>query len=269
MALRLYTIGIAKTGTMSLARLFGNYPAAHEFAFQETVEHIVGYHQGKLSDASWRAFVLRRDGNLVLDSSSTNHFYAAILQEAFPEALFILTVRDCYSWVNSLLNMLLRWGLHARLGQMTIPAWEIAYAQTMFGASFTPGPFYSAASLAEALPELVVGMLNYWGRANRETLATVAPERQLILHTHEISTSLGTLARFANVPANSLVHTAAHSHRAVKQFNMLVHLNHNWLEACVTSYCQDVMERFFPTHTLDRWLARNHSLPHLPSFNHH
>ncbi len=265
MASRLYTVGIAKTGTMSLARLFGNYAAAHEFAFQETAEHIIAYHRGQLSEASWRAFVLKRDGHLMLDSSSTNHFYADILQEAFPEARFIFTLRDCYSWLNSLLNMLLRWGLHARLGEMMIPAWEVEYAQVMFGTAFTPQPFYSAASLAEALPGLIEGMVSYWGRANRHTLERVAIERRLILSTHEISNSLEALARLADVPVATLKRNASHSHRAMKKFNMLAHLDYAWLEACVVAQGQDMMEVFFPTQSLDRWQARNSHLPRLPS----
>ena len=54
-------------------------------------------------------YICHRDERLGLefDSSWVNYFIIGHLVYAFPDAKFILLVRDCYTWVESIVNHML------------------------------------------------------------------------------------------------------------------------------------------------------------------
>ncbi|NJN68526.1 MAG: radical SAM protein [Chloroflexaceae bacterium] len=248
---RLYNVGIPKTGTTSVAALFRqHYRAAHEYQFQATVEHVTGWHNGTISPDAFRAFLLRRDaeGTLEVDSSSFNHYYLDILIEEFPDARFVFTVRDCYSWLDSYLNMLLRWRRHLEETGTEVPRWQAEYGRVQFGV-FDPQGFTSPEALREHLPDLADRFLQCWGNYNRRVLSLLAllpEERTLIVRTSELSASLSRLADFAGVPHETLAARDSHGNRAPQKLDILKLVGRARLEQSATRHCLDVMERLFP-----------------------
>lgn len=245
---RIYGVGIPKTGTTSLAALFGRYNAEHEFMFEETVEQVIGWQSGLVAAGTFRAFLRKRDaaGQLEMDSSSFNHYYLDLVAQEFPDAKFVLTVRDWYGWLNSYLNML----LHKRVTLGTFPAWQIRYGQFQFG-EFDPDTFASPQNLRRRLPALLDGFLNCWGESNRRALERLPRERSLILRTHELSSNLDALAHFAGVPTDSLIVKARHSHPAVVKADWLAMLDWDWVQERAARYCADVMAQLFPDFRLE------------------
>lgn len=250
---RLYNVGIPKTGTTSVAALFRqHYRAAHEYQFQETVEHVTAWHNGTISPGAFRAFLLRRDveGTLEVDSSSFNHYYLDILIEEFPDARFVFTVRDCYSWLDSYVNMLLRWRRHLEASGTEVPRWQAEYGRLQFG-TFDPQVFASAEALRAHLPDLADRFLQCWGDYNRRVLALLAllpQDRTLILRTSELSAplSLSRLADLAGVPVETLAVRDGHGNRAPQKLDTLKLIGRARLEQSAARHCLDVMGQLFP-----------------------
>ncbi len=64
---------------------------------------------GDLTDTQARDILRGLDRRmwLELNSSWINYFLLEMLIDEYPQAKFIFTIRDCYSWLDSILNQLL------------------------------------------------------------------------------------------------------------------------------------------------------------------
>ncbi len=245
-----YNIGIPKTGTTSIAALFGAYRSAHEFMFPETVEQIVAVNNGLISDEAFREYIIYRDrkGCLEMDSASFNHYYLDILVESFPNAKFIFTIRDCYSWLNSFLNMLLRW----RAFDKNPPKWHLEYSRFIFG-ELNFDIFSSRPNCINKLPELLDIFLRFWRDSNRYILERLPKERSLVVRVNQISESIDKIADFVGIPGNSLISEVRHANQASGTFNLLKSMNSDVLEERCAFYCSDLMSRIFPGYSLDNF----------------
>lgn len=243
---RIYTVGIAKTGTTSIAGIFGRYRSAHEFMFAETVRQISAWHQGAISTESLRSYVLQRDrkGGLELDSASFNHHFIPILAEEFPDSKFVFSIRDCFSWLDSIVTM----GLTAGAG---VPSWMMEYGRFIARDRVDQGAITAPFDLMRALPDLVDGLFRYWSEMNSSVLDLLPEGRSLIVRTHELSASLDRLALFAGVPRDSLTARAKHRNRAAERLEILRSLDPGLIEERYQVHCRELMERVFPDFRLD------------------
>ena len=107
---RLYGIGTGKSGTNALASLFTGIPTAHEPEPEPVIHAVLDYAAGRSDWRSLRKLVLDRDRRLALsvDVANLNIFLVDLLLQVSPDSRFVLTIRDCYSWLDSLLNHYLR-----------------------------------------------------------------------------------------------------------------------------------------------------------------
>jgi hypothetical protein len=102
-----YCIGTSKSGTHSIAEIFsGYYRVAHEPEYEQLIEMIIGASSYALSQAQMAEFVRSRDQQLKLELECSHPLFYLLdtLLDEFPEARFILTLRDCYSWLDSQKN---------------------------------------------------------------------------------------------------------------------------------------------------------------------
>jgi hypothetical protein len=235
---RVYNVGIAKTGTQSVAGIFSNYRTLHEYLFPDTVEAVGRRASGQMSESQFREFLHWRDGvaRLDVDSSSYNSFYVDRLAEEFVDAKFIFVIRDCWSWLDSMLNMAVRLGPH-------MPGWMVEHCRTILGPCFSGD---DEEQLSERLPALVDGGLSYWARANQFVVDALPSERSIVLRTGELSESLPRLAAFVGVPVESLRADLSHVHRAEQRYNLLQAVDPRVLEKHYAADCGQLMERYFP-----------------------
>ena len=242
-----YCVGLPKSGTSSIAGIFSGYVSCHEFMVRETVEHLIRFNRGELSDRQMRSFVRRRDtlGLLEMDSASFNGAYLDFLRDEFPSAKFIFTIRDCYSWLDSLLNMVLYRG-------RTWAPWAQAYVQFLFG--LKPSMYRSRRSLLESLDTVLDGLLSFWASRNREILANLPPTRSLIVRTSRISDSIQGMASVIGIPVASLNKDCTHAFRAVKKYNLLRDLDYSMLEGRFDLHCAALREEIFPGYSLRGFL---------------
>ena len=236
---RVYNVGIAKTGTQSIATIFSNYRSLHEYFFAETLDAIHARASGDMSDAQFRDFIHWRDGvvRLEVDSSSYNSFYVDVLAQEFADAKFIFVIRDCWSWLDSMLNMALDLGPE-------MPGWMADHCRTILGPAYAPD--LDAREAARRVPEFMAYGFDYWTRANQFVLDWLPPERSLTLRTCELSNSLPRLAAFVGVPPHTLRSDLAHVHRARRQYHLLEEAEPAQVRAAWTDDCERLMQRFYP-----------------------
>lgn len=246
----LYNVGIAKTGTSSMAALFSRYHSGHEFMFRETVSQIMAWQDGRLSDTGFESYVLQRNqhGRLEMDAASFNHHYLHILRDRFPQAKFIFTIRDCFSWLDSILNMSLRYGTN-------LPAWMLTYSRLFLGYEIGRATVASPQNMLSELPQMVDGLLAYWATSNQRILNLLPEKRSLVLPTHKISESLSTVARFAGIPPYTLMVAKKHVNCAPAKFNWLSHVDRHVLAERCHLHCGRLMAQFFPGKAADAFLA--------------
>lgn len=102
-----YCVGAAKTGTTSIAQSFnGPLRTAHEPEVEQTTQLIVGFLSGRVNESQLLNELRKRDKrlNLELESSHPLGYVAPYLVRLFPEAKFIVTIRDPKSWLKSRIN---------------------------------------------------------------------------------------------------------------------------------------------------------------------
>jgi hypothetical protein len=108
---QIYGVGIGKSGTHSLANMFSKtVRARHEPQSMQVIDHFLDWHEGRISEAEMVAWIHQRDREMALevDSSGLNFPILDLLLREFPGARSVLTVRDCYSWTNSMMNEVVR-----------------------------------------------------------------------------------------------------------------------------------------------------------------
>jgi len=134
-----FGVGLPKSGTHSIARLFGiRYRSDHEPRAPMTNVMLVRWIEGSLTDGAFADFLRARDVrlNLEMEANHPLHHCTPLLVDLFPEARFILTIRDCYSWPNSEINQQLElrdsfpWG---RLQQLRYEAASTCLIRKMPG----------------------------------------------------------------------------------------------------------------------------------------
>jgi len=238
---RLYGLGVGKTGTHSLAEMFSkDVRARHEPEARDTIDKIIDRHDGRISDDEWIGWVRARDRRLALevDSASLNLHLLTSLMPEFPDARFVLTVRDCYSWLNSAINHIVR------VREKLAPHW-------LKWRAFQAGPtgyIYGAGDevlKTAGLPNLD-NQLFQWRKYNEEVLATVPAERLLVVRTDQITKRAFEIADFACLPRRTvrLEGTHAFQNRVTRQ--PIREIDRTFLEATVEEHCRPLMARFFP-----------------------
>jgi hypothetical protein len=240
-----YGVALAKSGTTSLAALFGRYHAAHEFMRKESFEIIAKYADKNINE-EFRSFVKNRDalGNFHFESSCFNVYFQSILSEQ-PSAKFIFCIRDCYSWIDSVLNMALN------------PNNEcLSPGYIVLGLPFElpGGDCDEKKELCRNLLKYIDTPLQYWANTNARVLKELPYERTIIIRTHEIFRSIERIANFFNISADTLLSNYSHSNKARKKYDILSKLDHDKLKDRFDFYCLSLMEKFFPGYSLKKFL---------------
>jgi len=106
-AFHAYCVGTNKSGTHSIANIFSRcYNARHEPEHYFLIDRILAAANGKIDQKAMARYLINRDKRLwlELESSLLTNLLVDILVTEFKQAKFILTIRDCYSWLDSAIN---------------------------------------------------------------------------------------------------------------------------------------------------------------------
>lgn len=236
-----FGVGMPKTGTTSLAGVFSRYRAAHEPEREHYMRLIKARAIGELSDSAVREQLRRLDRRrwLELNSSWTNYALLDLLLEEYPRAKFVLTIRDCYSWLDSIFNEVLARGRYHSEYQLQFQRW---YAE-----SLSPGSHQDSDRVLE---ELGLWPLDFWLRAwnqhNAQVLALVPADRLFVVRTQDIRREIPGLAEFLGLPPDRLQAERSHEHTAAARFGLVRKIDESYLQARAEARCAELMKKFFP-----------------------
>ena len=234
---RAYCVGTAKSGTHSLAAIFArSYVAEHEAKHRPMIQAALDRMSGAMTDAQAEEFIRQRDAELALemDSSQLNGPFVDVIARLFPEAKFILSMRDCYSFLDSITD-------HS-LAREVSTRW-IEFRKHRFG-GLAHEPEEQVLAEQGLFP--LEGYCRYWAEHNEFILQHVPAERLLVVRTNEIRQSIPKIAEFLGIAENSLDKAQSHSYPAANRFGIISQLDRDFVEQKVQQHCGDLMRRFYP-----------------------
>lgn len=236
---QLYCIGAAKSGTHSIQAIFADtLRAVHEAESRDVIEVILQVAAGKMNGSQLRDYVRQRDRRLWLeiDSSQLNFFLLDELVDLYPDARFILTIRNPYAWIDSFIN-------HQLSRKASL--WWTQLRDLRFRPDLHVHPPEEEPLRTRNLYTLD-GYFSYWASHNEKVLRTVPEDRLLVVRTAEISECTEDIARFAGVPASKASREKSHAFKAKSRFDVLEELNPDYLDTKVRKHCGVLMKKYFP-----------------------
>jgi hypothetical protein len=237
---QVYCVGTAKSGTHSLCSMFSrNVAAGHEPRAPQLIEMFFNWHERRIGDEEFRRWILARDRELSLEMESSwlNVLILDFLVEAFPQARFVLTIRDCYSWANSEFKRV----LHApsqKLQRIKLRTFLYDHGEALYS------PEEQVLKDTGLYP-----LQNYffrWAAQNDQVLTTVPKERLLIIRTDQIRERAYEIADFAGLPRYTIRLDRTHEYRNPVPRQIIREIGRNFLESKVEERCRPLMNRFFP-----------------------
>jgi hypothetical protein len=243
-----YCVGMAKTGTTSLHTIFRHqYRSAHEAESRFLCKKTLAFLKGKIDKDQFTQYIKHRDQrlNLEIDSSALNYFVLDILVKEFSEAKFILTLRDCYSWLDSAINY------YPQAQKSSYTYWLRSHCRAFF--NFVNE--MDKRNLANyAKEEQILADNNFfpldiyfsrWAKHTNKVLTTVPAERLLVVKTSEINQSIPQIEMFLGIEPNTLP-THIHSNKARQKIGFVSQIDKNFLEAKAKLHCHELMSKYFP-----------------------
>ena len=234
-----FCVGQAKSGTASLCGMLStNHRAAHEPERKELLEMILSESRRDVSPPDIREFLLERDTRLDLeyDISWANQFVIGHLLAVFPAAKFIVLIRDCGSWLESLVGHLV---------SRDVPPDVLAFLGWWFRPERYPHSRQDRALEARGLFS-IPAYLHGWNRHINLCHRVIPPHRRLILRTHELAVSQQRLAAFLQIPEDSIDLGRAHLNRAGGSGPVESLIDRAYLKEMIQAICGDNMSSCFP-----------------------
>lgn len=245
---RAFSIGLPKSGTTSIAEIFSvNYRSAHEPNPAEILEKLLAARKSRDGVIELRNYYENLHDCLCwleMESSWHRGLFPEITYSLYPTARYVLTIRDCYSWADSLLNNAI-----IRCPKGTQNRFSTRSTGLFLKVMFGKGPFTYAPEehvLEEANIFPLDNLFQFWAQGNQRIIDTINPSKLLILRTQEISNSLTKLAHFIGVPESSLSMDRSHARKAAKYNKVLSKIDPNFVEEKAELHCNDLMNQFFP-----------------------
>ena len=235
-----FCVGQAKSGTASLVGLLSaNYRAAqHEPERAATLDLILRHAHGELSDTAIREHLRERDARLDLeyDVAWANQFLTRHLLGVFPAAKFIVLIRDCYTWLQSIMG---------HLAVRDVPDDVVAFLRWWFKPDRYP---HGADDRVLADPGLfsVAAYLHAWNRHVDSCIRSIPADRRLVLRTNELGASHPRLAEFLGIPVNSLDVAHGHRNRGTPMEPVTSLVAPGYIDEMVHSICGANMALHFP-----------------------
>ncbi|MFM2063175.1 MAG: hypothetical protein RLZZ507_2845 [Cyanobacteriota bacterium] len=235
-----YVVGTMKSGTTSLGRILKPYyNTAHEALPRQSCLTTALFLQGKINQEELAQYIQRRDKflNLELESSWFLVDWIDILVAKFPDAKFILPIRDPYSWVQSMVNQ-----EAATKADVQESYWEI-----LFNEYFKDNDAEEEdRKLLEQGLHSVSAYLKHWNYHHRKVIETVPQERLLILKTSELNSKIEEIASFIGIDYSKFETRKMHQNRTSSRLVDLDNIQKEHINKCVNRHCLELTKLYFP-----------------------
>jgi hypothetical protein len=194
--------------------------------------------RGEIDESAVSDYLIRRDQrlNLEYDIAWANQFIIGHLLAVFPEAKFVVLVRDPYTWLQSIIGHLI---------SRQIPRDVRSFLDWWFGPERYPHT-RNDHELKTCGVYSIEALLNAWNRHVDACTLILQRDRRLIVRTHELNQSYSRLAEFLEIPVESLDVQGGHLNRSVWSGQLESLLDRKYLDDMVWQVCGDNMVRYFP-----------------------
>lgn len=214
-----------------------SFRSAHEYMLLPCLAAVENRAAGRWSQAEFRAFARQREdaGNLEVDSSGLNFAFLPFFLEMHPNVKIILTIRDCYSWLNSCIGAFYRANgkEHPRHVRNLVNSLHYAPDGTMRWTD------------RRQCKLCLRHMLLTWASVNQHVLRTVPSERLLVLNTGDLTRAVQPVARFAEVPEELL---DPHHANGGYGIDYLACFARTEIDGLVNETCAGLMAALYPGH---------------------
>jgi hypothetical protein len=230
-----FGVGTAKSGTHALASMF-RIRSAHEPQAEILLRLILGRHQGHIDAVIFSQFVaqLFQRLDLELSVSQINGYMIETLVSLYPEARFVLTLRDCNTWVRSFVNHQLT---------RTLPpesAWH-AFRELRFKQEGHPHRAEDRALKQRGLYSLGA-YLSYWVQHNADVIKTVPARQLFIVPTHRLVPEAPRIAEFLGIDPVLIDTDAAHAFRGSYVRGPFDEMDDAYVAACTADFTRSLIE---------------------------
>ena len=158
-------------------------------------------------------------------------------------AKFILTVRDPYSWLDSIVSF-------HYLMRMDNYAWMKPWLKVLEDVYFGNNNFHYSSEdrfLSEYHLLPVRSYLRLWRVHNQRVISMVPSDRLYIVNTMDIAREVDNMASFLNIPADGLDVSVSHSGKNMRRkFRICDIIDEKFLKSCVEEFCADLVQDYFP-----------------------
>lgn len=237
---KIFGVGTGRTGTHSLAAIYGDrLRSAHEPENRQTINLLKAYHTGEITRHEFTNLLEKRAHRLALDVdiSQLNFFILDFLLTRFDHSRFILTIRDCQSWLDSTINHAL---FHGNPGEEWTWLRDFRFRPDLY-----PHP-----AEEEVLRHLgfysLEGYFRFWTQQIQTVVKKVPPKRLLIVRTEYLSESVDSIADFSGIHRSVMVKEQSLQAQGTTKYGVLRKLPREYFQEMSVQYCGEIMARFFP-----------------------
>jgi hypothetical protein len=231
-----YCIGAAKTATTSISSMFEhNFDSQHEANIEDTNHNIINYLENKITQEQMLGYLKKRDQQLQLEMESTHSliYVANELSSLFPQAKYIVTVREPMDWIRSRINF------HFKKHP---PEWE-EYRQ-YFWMDKTESYSEEEKILQENDLASLDAYLGQYAQHYALVEKNIPQDRKLTIRMDKISEKTREIADFLNVSAQKII--PEHSNSQPNKAAFIDNLDQQFVIQRIWHHCQGLIEEFFP-----------------------
>jgi mannosyltransferase OCH1-like enzyme len=234
-AFHAYGVGMERTGMEQVSHLLSEkYRSQHEPYFHELKKMALVRASGGITDATLRRIFWMRDRQVYLDFESDRLLarFCDVLVDVFPDAIFILTVRQPLDWLRSIVNWHLERPNLRMPGNSMKPFLDYCYG---------PKVNYRSPVLKENGLYPLDGYLNAWREHNSLVVSTVLDDRLCVLWTHEIPDRMDELASWMNVSIDTGNVSRAYSNESLGGHGVFECVDQSLLQDRIAHHCGDLL----------------------------
>lgn len=198
-------MSLPRSATTSFAGIFQRYKSTHEFMISETINTLMDYREGKISAARLRHFLKDRDRRAAHQVDSASFFFLApdVVIDTFPDAKYFLAVRQCESWVISMVDNSVFAHKMIKAGKTTVDLSFLDRYSKVFISNHRHASFENLDQLRRDSGHIVSELAKFWGETSLlllNTMLKVQREKRLIIHMEDFNQSTQAFARLAGIP---------------------------------------------------------------------
>jgi hypothetical protein len=202
-------LSLPRTATTSFSGIFGRYPATHEYMIAETVPMLMDYHERRIPPEILQKFLRQRDRRAAhyVDSASFFFMEPEIVIATFPHAKYFLSVRDCESWIASMVDNAVFAHQMIIQKKTTVKLDFLDRYSEFFIKGHSRAMMLDESVLKQNRARIVANLSQVWGEytlKDLEAISEVNPTDRLVVRIEDFDRAMPDIARLAGIDLKNL-----------------------------------------------------------------